>query len=47
MKKSVKEHKEHSEVNEAGFARDMSTFTLAKDSVGVWHGSEAQRLLKT
>ena len=46
MKKRIREHKERSDIDEAGFVHDMSLFTLAKDSEGFWNGSDAERLLK-
>mmetsp|Transcript_26735 Transcript_26735/g.62789 ORF Transcript_26735/g.62789 Transcript_26735/m.62789 type:complete len:158 (-) Transcript_26735:10-483(-) len=47
MKRTIKEHKNRAEIDEAGFLHDISLYPLAKDSDGAyWDGSEAQRLLK-
>ena len=46
LKKSIKEHKNQSDIDEAGFLHDISIYTLAKDLKHCWDGSEAQTLLK-
>ena len=46
LKKSIKDHKNRSDIDEAGFLHDMSIYKLAKDLDNYWDGSEAQTLLK-
>ena len=46
MKRRIRENKGRSDIDEAGFLRDMSIYTLAKDTEGIWNGSPAEGLLK-
>ena len=47
MKKTIKERREQSSIDQVYFQHDMTNHTLAKDSEGYWEGSEAQKLLRT
>ena len=46
MKKTIKAHKERANNDEAGYLHDVAIYTLAKETPGYWHGSEAERLLR-
>lgn len=47
LKRTIKEHQNRAEIDEAGYLHDMAIYKLAKDTAGCWDGSDAQQLLQT
>ena len=46
MRERVKKHRAQAEADLSGYVNGMKIHTLAKDTEGEWHGSEAERFLK-
>eukprot|EP00980_Cylindrotheca_fusiformis_P020426 scaffold7476_cov68-Cylindrotheca_fusiformis.AAC.3 len=46
MKKRIAAHKERANVDESIYLHDVSIYKLSRDKDHLWHGSEAERLLK-
>ena len=46
LKKRIKKDQGRAERDRLGYLRDMQQHTLAKDTDGEWHGSEAEALLQ-
>jgi len=46
LKKRIKKDQGRAERDRLGYLRDMQQHTLAKDTDGEWHGSEAEALLR-